>query len=235
MKRVFLALSLAALFALLVGCSAAGGGSTVGLSLGSAPWNDGDKVRYDWVDKSGTQIGTGEFGFTKDGDVWVLSWADRVGALDQVAKVRIDSETLKPLGEEKTIKAEGTDAKIDTTYHDGKLDIKAVVNGENKSAAVDVPANAIDNDQLLMTLRALKFADGYEGKCVIVVGQSAAKVDTTVRVKGKETVTVPAGSFEAWKVELDFGQGKQYAWYQTDAPNNLVQYDNGTTQAVLAK
>lgn len=235
MKRLVLAVSLLALLALAVSCASGGDGGSAGLALGAAPWQDGDKLTYDWLDKSDNKSGTAEVSLAKDGGAWVISWADKIGAIDQESKVRIDAQTLKPLGAEKTIKAQGTDAKIDTTYQDGKLDIKAVVNGEDKSASIDVPANAIDNDQLLMTLRALQFADGYEGKCVIVVGQSAAKVDTTVRVKGKESVTVPAGSYEAWKVELDFGQAKQYAWYQTDAAHNLVQYDNGATKAVLTK
>lgn len=235
MKQRLLAVSMLALLALFVGCASAGGGGSAGLALGGAPWQDGDKLTYDWLDKSGNKSGTAEVSLAKDGGAWVIYWVDKLGTVDQKVKVRIDAQTLKPLGAEKNIKAQGTDAKVDTTYQGGKLDIKAVVNGENKSASIDVPANAIDNDQLLMTLRALQFADGYEGKCVIVVGQSAAKVDTTVRVKGKESVTVPAGSYDAWKVELDFGQAKQYAWYQTDAAHNLVQYDNGTTKAVLSK
>jgi uncharacterized protein (DUF302 family) len=112
-----------------------------------------------------------------------------------------------------------------------KLGTPVMVN--TPTLAIDVPPNAIENDQLLMTLRALPFAEGYEGKLTTVVGQNVAKIDTTVRIRGREQVTVPAGSFEAWKVELDFGQAKQQAWYQAGAPNNLVQYDNGTTKMVL--
>ena len=98
---------------------------------------------------------------------------------------------------------------------------------------IDVPANAIENDQLLMTLRALPFADGYQTRFVTVVGQSVAKIDTSIRVTGREKIDVPAGSFDAWKVELDFGQAKQQVWYQVETPNNMVQYDNGTTKMVL--
>ena len=100
---------------------------------------------------------------------------------------------------------------------------------------MDVPANILDNDQLLMTLRALPFAEGYEGSYVNVVGQNAAQIADNHPGSGQGAGEVPAGSFEAWKVELDFGQAKQTAWYQVEAPRDLLQYDNGNIKMVLAK
>ncbi len=225
--------TLAVLGFILVGCSSQPG---PGLSLGPAPWKDGDRATYDWVNKSGAKIGTSELSYSRSGSNWVLTEVDKIGTLDQTAAVTVDGTTLKPLGEQKTIKSQGTDATVDTTYQGGKLDIKAVVNGQNKSATLDVPSDSLDNDQIIVTLRALKFADGYQGSYVNVNGATATKLNTTVRVVGKESVTVPAGTFDAWKVELRFGgQATQYTWYQVDAPNQLLQYDNGQTKMVLSK
>lgn len=234
MKLISLVVAIVAFAIVTVGCGSDGGDGP-GLALSNVPWSNGDEVSYEWLDKNGGKIGTSQYAYTEDGDAWVVSFTDKITGLDQSAKVRIDAQTLKPLGEEKSIKAQGTDATVNTTYKDGKLDIQAVLNGENKSAAIDVPANALDNDQLLVTLRALQFADKYEGKATVVNGSNAAKIPVTVRVVGKEKVDVPAGSYDTWKVELDFGQSKQNAWYQTDSPNNLVQYDNGQTRMVMAK
>jgi hypothetical protein len=225
--------ALALLVLALIGCQPSRPGA--GLALGAAPWKDGDTATYDLVDRSGSKVGTSEMGYAKVGSAWVLTNADKAASVDQSSEVRVDASTLKPLSGAKRIKSQGTDATVNTEYKDGKLDISAVVNGANRSASIDVPSDSLDNDQLLATLRALRFADGYEGKYVNVVGASASKIDTTVRVQGKEKVDVPAGSFDAWKLELDFGQAKQYAWYQTDAPNQLVQYDNGATKMVLTK
>jgi hypothetical protein len=232
MKRAFAAVLLVGL-ALV--SSACGGGGATDLALGSAPWSDGDRLTYDWLDKNGNKVGTAEYSFGREGDAWVLSGGDKFPTLDQTVKVRMDAQTLRPLGAEKTIKASGTDVTVDTTYRDGKLEIKAVVNGEDKSASIGVPANILDNDQSLMTLRAVEFTEGYEGRVVNVVGQNAAQVPTTIRVQAREMVNVPAGSFEAWKVELDFGQAKHAVWYQVETPHNLVQYDNGNIKMVLAK
>jgi hypothetical protein len=115
------------------------------------------------------------------------------------------------------------------------LDITATVNGKTTTASIDVPSNALDNDQLLMTLRALPFAQGYAADYVTVVAQNALRVNTTIAVVGTETIEVPAGSYEAWHVELQAGQSTQNAWYQVDAPHMLVQYDNGANRMVLVK
>lgn len=219
--------------ALVVACGPAKSGS--GLALGAAPWKDGDKASYDVVDRSGTKLGTSVFEFAADGEAWVVSFVEKVASLDQAGKVRVEASTLRPLGEEKTLRVPGTDATVNLSYKNGKLEINAVVNGQNKQASLDVPADALENDQLLMTLRALRFAEGYEGRYTNVVGQNALKVNTTVRVKGKEEVTVPAGTFQTWRVELDFVQARQTVWYQLDAPHNMVQYDNGTTRYVLTR
>jgi hypothetical protein len=143
--------------------------------------------------------------------------------------------TLEPVGEQKTITSPGNDIQLTSTYGEGKVDISAVVNGTTKTASVDVPENAIDNDQLLETLRALPFSEGYKVSYVIVNTMTATKIDGTFTIQPQEMVTVPAGNFNTWKVEMNFGQTTQYAWYQVDSPHNLVKYDNGTTQLVMSK
>ena len=233
MARTSLVVSLLAMIAFVAGCRS-GGPTGQGLALGSAPWQDGDRAMYDVVDRDGNRLGRSEFTFAREGGAWVLSAADEIGELHQACTVRIDAQTLQPLDEEKTVRTPKADVTLRTSYTGGQLEIKAVVNGEDRSATISVPAHALDNDQLLMTLRALQFADGYQGSYVNVVAASATKVKTMVRVQGKETVEVPAGNLEAWRVELDFGQARQHAWYQVDPPHHMVQYDNGTLKFVLA-
>jgi hypothetical protein len=55
----------------------------------------------------------------------------------------------------------------------------------------------------------------------------------TISVIGKESIETPAGTFEAWKLELSVAGGKQYFWYAVEKPNYLVKYDNGYTICLL--
>jgi hypothetical protein len=224
--------------AVSVGACGAAPTSTPGpsaLGFGPAPWQDGATASYEWLDQSGTQIGTAEFGFSLSTGVWTITDKDAISGLDQTLEMQIDAATLAPLGETKSIHTANSDVQLTTQYQNGTLSIQAVVDGQNKTASLDVPANAVDNDQLLMTLRALPFAQGTMATYVVIVAQNALKVDTTVTVQGQEMITVPAGDFECWRVEIAAGQTKQKAWYQVAAPNMLIQYDNGTTRMVLAR
>lgn len=233
MKRVAI-MPLLALIAVAIGCSS-DGGAGLDLPLGPAPWKDGDRLVYDMMDPGGNKAGTLQYCVKKDGNAWVLSSIDKTARIEQDIVMRVDSGTLRPLGEEKTINAMGTTVKVKSAYKEGKLEISGVVNGQDKSASVDVPATAIDNDQLQMTLRALKFVEGFEAPLVHIVGLSGLDVDAAIAVKGKETIDVPAGSFETWVVELDFGQTKHRAWYQVASPQNMIQYDKGIFKLVLSK
>jgi hypothetical protein len=205
------------------------------LGLDAAPWEDGSTASYVWLDKNGTEIGTSEIAFARQDEAWVITQADKIGNLNQIAEVSVSAKTLEPLGEKKTIQAPNTDIKLTTTYRDGKVDIKADVNGKAQNASMNAPANAVDNDQLLMTLRALPFAEGYKASYAILVTQNALKVDLTATVQRQEEVEVPAGRFNTWLVEMSTNQGKQWIWYEVEAPHALVQYDNGSTRMVLTK
>jgi hypothetical protein len=206
------------------------------LGLEAAPWQSGSTADYQWQqDASGAQIGTSHYGFDLSSGAWTISETDNISGLEQTMQMRIDADTLAPLGETKAITTSNSTVDLTTKYEDGKLSIAAVVSGQTRTASIDVPANALDNDQLLMTLRALPFAQGFENTYTVIVAQNALKVDTTVSVLGQESVTVPAGTFDTWHVQIQAGQTKQDAWYQLDTPHNLVQYDNGTTRMILAQ
>jgi hypothetical protein len=229
------------LLSMVILTSACGSAATAthtgaGLGFNAAPWQNGSTASYKWLnDQSGAQIGTSQFAFARKNNEWIITEDDKIGELNQTIEMTINAETLGPVGEKKTIKTSTTNADITTSYENGKLNITAVVNGKTTSASIDVRSNAVDNDQFLMTLRALPFAQGYKASFVTVVAQNALKVNTDVTVLSKETVKVPAGSFETWHVELQAAQSTQNAWYQVDAPHLLVQYDNGTNRMVLAE
>jgi hypothetical protein len=42
-------------------------------------------------------------------------------------------------------------------------------------------------------------------------------------------VTVPAGTFDAWKLEIRWESRKQTAWFADDSARTLVKYDNTDT------
>jgi hypothetical protein len=238
MKKSIFAISLIIVLLFISACSSSTPTTAPasGLGLASAPWSNGESTNYDWLDDaSGNNIGTSTITISLQTTNWYIKEVDTIGQTNQTIEMTIMVGTLEPVGEQKTITSPGNDIQLTSTYGEGKVDISAVVNGTTKTASVDVPENAIDNDQLLETLRALPFSEGYKVSYVIVNTMTATKIDGTFTIQPQEMVTVPAGNFNTWKVEMNFGQTTQYAWYQVDSPHNLVKYDNGTTQLVMSK
>jgi hypothetical protein len=207
--------------------------SGTGLGFDAAPWKAGSTTDYEWLDNTGANIGTSQFKFSLSEGVWTIEETDKIGEVDQTIAMEVDAATLAPLGEHKTIHTASNNVEITTQYENGKLDVTAIVDGNTKTASIDVPPDAIDNDQFLMTLRALPFAEGYTATYVVIVAQNALKVNTTVTVQATETIDVAGSSVDAWRVQVSAAQAQQSVWYGVDAPHTLLKYDNGSTQMVL--
>ena len=94
-----------------------------------------------------------------------------------------------------------------------------------------MPTRSYDSWTDVFLWRTIDFRDGYEASYSDVLSATLARpqvISQTVRVKGKETVIVPAGTFEAWRLEIRSDDGSQEAWYADTATRPLVRYDNGS-------
>ncbi|MBL8981644.1 MAG: DUF3108 domain-containing protein [Gemmatimonadetes bacterium] len=118
--------------------------------------------------------------------------------------------------------ARGQQMKIDVAYDRGRAKGSATTPGPQgmKTIAVDtvVPAGAVDDNVLQALLPALPLGEGKSFQVpVFASGQGTSRV-MTVAVNGRESVTVPAGTFDAWKVEVMGGQVPVTFWVSRTAP-----------------
>jgi len=206
--------------------------------VGDIPYVDGATYSYDIQDQEGTSIGDGSFGTTKDEldgtAVWIISTATNVpGSVEEESKVYTDAETLSPIRYETTMTVSKGTYEITAVYGEDEVQIDAETPDGPQSLTRPKPDNAYDNDQLLMLGRALPLEEDYSAEFNLVIPKSANKTPTSVKVVGRETVTVPAGEFDCWKVQYGFGGVSQSAWYAVEGSKPMVKYDNGTTVYLL--
>ena len=71
----------------------------------------------------------------------------------------------------------------------------ALIKDGDKQSGISVPDHAYDNDASLFIWRTLPFAEGYQGKYVTMITNRRTRQEVTLKVRGKETVRVPAGEF----------------------------------------
>ena len=88
-------------------------------------------------------------------------------------------------------------------------------------------AHAYDNESSLWLWRAIAFAEGYEQHYVSANPFERSQQTVDLRVPQRETIAVPAGTFETWRILLRNGRAVRTAWISVEAAHQVVRWDNG--------
>lgn len=124
-----------------------------------------------------------------------------------------------------TTRARGMDGSIGVEYANGRVRGSAAVPGPQglKTIAIDtvVPADVLDDNQLQAVLPGLPWSADAEWQLPIYSAGSNTLTTYAVKVTATEDVTVPAGSFRAWKAELRGGHAVLNVWIDTKSKRVL--------------
>lgn len=99
---------------------------------------------------------------------------------------------------------------------------------------VDFPDGLVVYEALPGQLRGLRFAYGLTARFPLLGSQLSSQVDeptprdAMLRVVGQEAIDVPAGSFDAWIVELTHGGGTDRLAFEVAAPHRLVLWEQAS-------
>ncbi|MFA7248385.1 MAG: DUF3108 domain-containing protein [Dehalococcoidia bacterium] len=217
------------------------------------PWRAGERLEYRLRTAGGDEVGRGVLSTVQEGDRVVLQQSymeaktpeGATPARDNVA-VTVDPKTLRPVqGTRETVNrdASGVARSVRTawTYRvDGeRTRLSTHVEREGaapEDASLDVSAHAYDNESSLWLWRAIAFAKQEErsGEDVQVAGTyvSVNPFERTeqvviLRVPQREQITVPAGTFDTWRILVRTGRAVRTAWISSAAPFPVVRWDNG--------
>lgn len=148
---------------------------------------------------------------------------------DSVA-VELDPGTLRPKTVERTIDGPEGERRCEAVYREGRVTVQQRTEQDERTDELEVPTQHYDSWSDIFLWRTIEFFEGQELKYIDVLSCSLAKPDllsVVLKVKEREEVTVPAGTFQAWRLEIRSGGRTQKAWYADDAARTLVRYDNG--------
>jgi serine/threonine protein kinase len=198
--------------------------------LRPAPWVDGEEMRRD-LKVSGltaaSEWDSVRADHTKGKNVWrLVSRIGSGGTSLSFSLVEAEADTLKPIHSRW---ARGNDIDVDTTYGPEHAELRSAGKTEVKKLDLDGPV--FDNQEFTQLVRRLPLASGYKVTLPVLASISSAFVPIQIQVIGTETVTVPAGTFQCYKVALSVGQT---FWYSTDAHRYLVKYEARSVVAELA-
>jgi zinc protease len=137
--------------------------------------------------------------------------------------------------------AQGQETRLDLAYAAGRVTGSGMAPSPEglKAVTVDaaVPAGVLDENLVVLALRTLPLAAGSEHALAVFASTGNAVQARTLRVAGTERVTVPAGTFEVFRVESAGGPAPVTYYVTADANRRLVKVDalGGQLQMVLAR
>lgn len=213
------------------------------------PFVAGERLVYAIQNGDGVRLGTGTLTVAVEGDHLALRQtyteaSPPVGkpASTDGASVEVDAKTLRPLAGMRSIaRRQGDEARLDAytwTYGtaSGKdvLRSTAVKHDERPSLKdITLRDHYYDNETSLWLWRTLAFAEGYDKFYVSANAVEQEQQTVNLSIRQRETVEVPAGKFEAWRLLFRNGRAVRTAWVNVDAPHEVVKWDNGEVVFLL--
>ncbi len=209
------------------GATISGGGPV----LGEIPWTVPEAATYSLSDGD-KEIGSAELSIeTGDApeDTFRQSFEFPDRDITDDVEVGANSETLAPSKVRRVVNSPDGERTWDAVYAGGTVSVVQRDEDDERTDTIDTPPTVYDTWTDLFLWRTLDFREGYEVKYDAVVTAEFVKpnvITIALKVTGLESVTVPAGTFEAWRLEIRSGGRTQKAWIADDGERTLVRYDN---------
>ncbi len=200
--------------------------------VSGVPWSDDERAEYVLLDR-GTQeeCGTGTLTVERQGDRYQLTLSFVADANSDVSTVVVDDETLQPFSVRRERVIDGETEAVEGEY-DRDEQVIRVVEFTGDDDPREVPRRLdeevyYDNESSIFIWRTIRFEEGYEAKyTAVLVNQGGAARDVGLRVREKEEITVPAGTFDAWRVDITTDDVDQVAFFADTPEHQLLFYDN---------
>ncbi len=198
--------------------------------VSNIPWTAPEEARYRLLDGD-EERGSGVLSIeAEDGSFTFRQEFENEEFRDEVVVV-VDGNTLRPESVERVIDGPEGARRWRVDYEGGAATVVQRSQDEERRDEIATPTRSYDSWTDVFVWRAIDFREGYEATYTDVLSATLAKpqvISQTIKVTGKETVEVPAGTFEAWRMEIQSSDGNQTAWYADTETRPLVRYDNGS-------
>jgi hypothetical protein len=201
--------------------------------VSEVPWRGPETASYRVLDSDDNPVGTLELGIAEESaGAWRLTqsfdFPDK--GFTNESEVIVDGSTLQP--ESSTFNITGPEGNFDCSaeYTTRSVNMHRVGEDGERDDTLSIPDVAYDSWGDLFVWRTITFADGYQQDYADVLACTLSrpeKIGVSLKIDERDQISVPAGSFDAWHLEIGSGGETQDAWYTTDDAHVLLKYDNG--------
>lgn len=195
------------------------------------------------IDRARLQAGTDSFtvlvqgqpfGFqfmalTRTLDGWEFFERSSLGPIiQQTTTVRFSPE-LEMWSTEQRGRFQGNDLRLNVTYADGQARGEGITPGNGamqnvRYADIAVPTGTIDDNLLVGMLPYFKWSLGATIPVSVFASGKGVVESRRFRVVSEEEVTVPAGTFRAYRVAYEGGEAPGTYWIEVAAPHRVLKF-----------
>ena len=194
------------------------------------PWTDGEEMRMVFKFQSGFVVGASSFtvhaGEANGRKTWTVRSRTFAGA-QALSRVEVDAETFKPIH---SFWKHSLIGEADATYLPAAAELK--VKGKDETKKLNLDGTVYDNEQAIQLMRRLPYAEGYKTSLKFLTSLGGMVIPVELEMAKRETLDVPAGKFDCFRVEMNIGQT---FWYSADAHRYLVKLEVGGAIAELSE
>ena len=188
-----------------------------------------ERAVYRVENKSGDEIGRAVFLIASESDGLLLTQEYRFAA-DQLdrSSVLVDRESMRPRTAMRLVEDGSRRYETSASYNDAL--VRVVSSGEHgeRRREAEISEATYDNLESLFLWRTIEMGAGEQVRYVNVVVDpkrgTISRALATLEVSGRETVPLPGGEVEAWRVDFTSAGVTNSAWYAVDGDRRLVKY-----------
>lgn len=176
---------------------------------------------------AGSPVGTATSTLTQEGDVWISATA-LDGPMTQRGELRFRNDFTPISARHELSQGPVSGIRTELLYADGRVTGSATLPPAMGGVRpIDSPAEpgTLLPEMDTWYLAAAGLAPGSSFELPIFNVMTGGVVRVTYRVAAAESVTVPAGTFETYRVEVSGGPQPIHVWVARDAPHLAVKQE----------
>lgn len=218
---------------LLLILAACGGPEIQPFRMGEIPWADGEQSVYQITAVDESRAGTATISWqagaaTIEDDGWTMRREILAQGDQEVVVLEVTAQGLRPrLSTLVRVRRDGRE-QVNAIYTGGQVDMELTTAQDVKTTyRENVVSDVRDYRTLMQLARALPLEVDYATQVNSYLPVTNLQERFTIAVEEVETVTVPAGTYETYRVRLWTGETESEAWIGVDAPHILVKFIEG--------
>jgi zinc protease len=175
----------------------------------------------------GNPFGTATTNLVREGDSWTASTRVQAGPTAQSSEVRF-TDDFTPISLSSSVSQGGTElgSELELTNErvTGTVRLPEQMGGE-RQIDTEVPEGTLLSGMDAFALATADLSVGDTIAIPLFTEQSGSVVQATFRVTGEESVTVPAGTFDTYRLEMSAGPQNGTLWVRREAPHLTLRQE----------